>query len=83
MNLKQILLFAASSVSLANSRLAFYSQQESLSVVDDPTIPDIHLGVYYEKRPLVFGLVANKSRAHNSDGFLCYAENYDTFVNLC
>jgi hypothetical protein len=81
MNLKQLLFIGASSVSLVTSRLAFYSQQESLSIVDDPTIPDIHLGVYHEKRPLVFGLVANKSRAHNSDGYLCYAENHDTFVN--
>ncbi len=85
MNLKHqlLLLFAALAIPFVTPRLAFYSQQESLSIVDDPAIPDIHLGTYHEKRPTVFGLVTNKSRAINSDGFLCYAETYDTFISQC
>lgn len=83
MNLKNHLLLVTTFITLSFSRLAFYSQQESLSVLDDPTIPDISLGTYFENRPKIFGLVTNKTRSHNKEGYLCYAENYQTYVSQC
>ncbi len=83
MNLKHHLLLVTTFIALSYSRLAFYTQEEKLSVLDDPTIPDISLGTYFEKRPKIFGLVTNKSRSHNREGYLCYAENYESFASQC
>ncbi len=79
--MKLTLLLTASILSLSQSRLAFYNQRERLYIDEDT--PLIELEHLFENRPLVFGLVSNKSRAINKEGYLCYAETVQQYIEKC
>lgn len=54
---------------------AFYNQREHLAL-EDTNLEDItqfELTPYFESKPLVFGLISNKTRSVNRGGFLCHA----------
>ena len=63
------------------SSMAFYSQKENLFINDD--IPLIPLGQYFENKPKAFGLITNKSKSIERDGYLCYAESYNEYRDNC
>ena len=69
--------FTVSSV----STMAFYSQKENL-FIDDET-PLIPLGQYFENKPKAFGLITNKSKSIERDGYLCYADSFEEYRDNC
>eukprot|EP00347_Sterkiella_histriomuscorum_P017510 403349066 len=67
---------------LAGSTLqsAFFDQHEQLYVSDHNTF---HLKPYYNSRPKIFGLVSDKQRHWQADGYLCHATTYSEYLSKC
>ena len=81
--IKGTILAAILAATAVKGRLAFYNQREVLYLPESYSTPPIELSNYFQSRPLVFGLVSNKTRSYNREGYLCYAETLDDYKRDC